>query len=281
VTLFWDEQDEALKDLAKVCEAVKVLMPLRKTGPLPGRALAHRILGGDVAQLPVLARLLEKAGSPKAKAVCALLQREAKIAARDGYSRRVDVKLDPELERAREKAYKRPCPGCKHREGMRVQRVNKAGPNCGRIFQACENCDHFKWLGEPDPAHATPEPAEEAPVDEALEALRAGAGAGACPACPACGKARTANRVKKEGPNKGRLFYCCSDRRCDHFEWSSPAPAAPAPAPPGDAELERARRQSGPCPCGLARAVNRVRKEGPNKGRLFAKCDGCGAFEWL
>jgi hypothetical protein len=38
--------------------------------------------------------------------------------------------------------------------------------------------------------------------------------------CPRCGKARRAFRVRKEGPNQGRLFLSCSDRECDSFEWA-------------------------------------------------------------
>ncbi len=38
--------------------------------------------------------------------------------------------------------------------------------------------------------------------------------------CAHCGKARRALRVRKEGPNKGRLFLTCSDRECDSFEWA-------------------------------------------------------------
>src|SRR5262249_31086747 len=50
--------------------------------------------------------------------------------------------------------------------------------------------------------------------------------------CPECGKARRALRVKKEGPNQGRLFLACSDRACDSFEWASARAAAAAPAAP-------------------------------------------------
>ena len=161
------------------------------------------------------------------------------------------------------------------RASAKILRVNKVGPNCGRIFASCHGCDFFEWLTDPDPANAPPEPtAEKGSADEVLEALRSKAGD-----CPVCGKPRTANRVRKEGPNTGRLFYSCSDRECSHFEWASPAPAS---AVPDDPELAQARQETGPCEgCGAARSVNRVKKEGANKGRLFAKCDACGAFDWV
>ena len=38
-------------------------------------------------------------------------------------------------------------------------------------------------------------------------------------ACPSCGSALRLMRVKKEGPNKGRLFISCNT--CDgHFKWA-------------------------------------------------------------
>ena len=61
--------------------------------------------------------------------------------------------------------------------------------------------------------------------DEELERARAKAGP-----CPRCGKGRRAQRVRKEGPNQGRLFLVCDDPACDSFEWASP-PAGPGPGP--------------------------------------------------
>jgi hypothetical protein len=36
-------------------------------------------------------------------------------------------------------------------------------------------------------------------------------------ACPDCGKALALRKVKKEGPNKGKLFFSCD---CGHFAWA-------------------------------------------------------------
>jgi WD40 repeat protein len=52
-------------------------------------------------------------------------------------------------------------------------------------------------------------------IDQELAELQARA-----TPCPRCGKARRAWRVRKEGPNEGRLFLRCSDRGCDSFEWA-------------------------------------------------------------
>src|SRR5947209_7370025 len=72
---------------------------------------------------------------------------------------------------------------------------------------------------------------------------------------------RLAYEVRKEGPNQGRLFVKC--RHCGHFDWLT-APTA------RDEELERVQANARPCPkCGKGRLAQRVRKEGPNQGRLF------------
>jgi uncharacterized protein (TIGR02996 family) len=51
-----------------------------------------------------------------------------------------------------------------------------------------------------------------------------------------------------------------------------------------DSELARAQEEAaGPCPgCGKARKRQAFRtlKEGPNLGRIFLKCKGCGRFDW-
>ncbi len=97
--------------------------------------------------------------------------------------------------------------------------------------------------------------------------------------CPSCGKSRRAFRVKKEGPNHGRMFLKCSDRECGNFEWASEASAAPGK----DTELTHLQENATPCPaCGKERKAFRVKKNGPNKGRLFLRCSDhdCNSFEW-
>ncbi|HZY87133.1 MAG TPA: TIGR02996 domain-containing protein, partial [Gemmataceae bacterium] len=52
-------------------------------------------------------------------------------------------------------------------------------------------------------------------------------------------------RVRKEGPNQGRLFLVCGDPACDSFEWASP-PDQPRPAPaPRPAPSEGQRTEEG------------------------------------
>jgi ssDNA-binding Zn-finger/Zn-ribbon topoisomerase 1 len=103
--------------------------------------------------------------------------------------------------------------------------------------------------------------------------------------CPRCGKPRRALRVRKEGPNQGRLFLACSDRECDSFEWASAAPktAAPQRADPFAAILRTLRGHYPSCPwCeedGVV--IARATKPGRNQGRFFFKCNACEAFNWL
>lgn len=170
---------------------------------------------------------------------------------------------DAELEEARQEHAGKPCPGCQDAAARRVLRVQKAGPNHGRLFVRCFKCDRFDWLDEP----AEPE------RDEEREALQASAGP-----CPTCGKSRRAQRVRKEGPNQGRLFLACTDRACDHFEWAGATGTEPAAA---DRELERLRRLGSCCMnCERRVTFGRVRKAGRNQGRLYSRCAHCGAFCW-
>jgi uncharacterized protein (TIGR02996 family) len=96
---------------------------------------------------------------------------------------------------------------------LSAHEVQKEGPNRGRLFLKCRHCGHFDWL------------TAAAVRDEDLERAQASARP-----CPTCGKARRAQRVRKEGPNKGRLFLVCADPACDSFEWASPA-VGPRPEP--------------------------------------------------
>lgn len=72
--------------------------------------------------------------------------------------------------------------------------------------------------GKPAKEEASAPAPQAAAADKELADLQARA-----TPCPRCGKARRALRVRKEGPNKGRLFLACSDRACDSFEWAASA----------------------------------------------------------
>jgi uncharacterized protein (TIGR02996 family) len=124
-----------------------------------------------------------------------------------------------DLEQAREHAARSTCGGCGKVGTLAAFEVKKDSPNQGRLFARCRHCGHFDWLTA---ARTT---------DPELEQAQAKARP-----CPKCGKGRRAQRVRKEGPNQGRLFLVCADPACDSFEWASPATgprAAPAirPAP--------------------------------------------------
>lgn len=47
-------------------------------------------------------------------------------------------------------------------------------------------------------------------------------------------------------------------------------------------QLWEMAHRSGYCyKCGQPKGIYRVVKKGPNKGKLFAKCDKCNTFDWL
>lgn len=88
-----------------------------------------------------------------------------------------------------------------------------------------------------------------------------------------CGVPTGRRTVRKEGPNKGRDFYCCINNQngCDLFvfvdEW-----------PPKD---------SPNCDCNIPSVRRQVMKEGPTKGKMFYSCSApfndsakCQFFVW-
>lgn len=88
--------------------------------------------------------------------------------------------------------------------------------------------------------------------------------------------------VRKEGPNLGRVFFCCvkpQGEQCGFFQFADEPPRA-------DGNMPRQPQGEGPpCPCGLPSTQLTVRKEGPNMGRIFYKCskpqgEQCGHFQW-
>lgn len=94
------------------------------------------------------------------------------------------------------------CPRCADHGLIRLNKVKKDGPNKGRWFIACKesNC-HFEWQNKDNDD-------DQQATDDGL------------PECPGC-EAKTLREftVKKDGPNKGRKFFKCSDVECNYFQW--------------------------------------------------------------
>ncbi|CAB4066460.1 TOP3 [Lepeophtheirus salmonis] len=98
--------------------------------------------------------------------------------------------------------------------------------------------------------------------------------------------------VVKEGPNKGRKFYCCNApmsgaNRCDFFQWvdEPPLPSSSSATIPSNSSLSN--DSSITCNCGKVAAYRTVQKEGSNKGRFFYSCpvnmaegSRCNFFKW-
>jgi hypothetical protein len=85
--------------------------------------------------------------------------------------------------------------------------------------------------------------------------------------------------VKKDGPNKGKLFYTCSnsyDEKCNYFMWKNES-------------IRRIQNSEENvnvlCKCNLPAIIREVFKDGPNKGKLFYTCsknrdEKCNYFMW-
>lgn len=95
---------------------------------------------------------------------------------------------------------------------------------------------------------------------------------GTCPKCEKHGLIRL-NKVKKEGPNKGRWFLACREANC-YFEWQTAR----------DNDDEQQDNGLPECPGCDQKTLREfvTKKEGPNKGRKFFKCtaEDCGYFQW-
>ena len=131
--------------------------------------------------------------------------------------------------------------------------VKKDGPNKGRQFFSCKTrtCDFFQW-GDEEP-EIKPVPKEGAPQCR-------------------CNIPATEFTVKKDGPNKGRPFFSCSERKCDFFQWGDEEP-----------ETQNVTVENAPnCACQLPAQQFTVKKDGPNKGRPFFSCQTrkCDFFQW-
>ncbi|XP_075151301.1 topoisomerase 3-alpha isoform X2 [Haematobia irritans] len=116
--------------------------------------------------------------------------------------------------------------------------------------------------------------------------------------CTGCHMPAKELSVKKDGPNKGRLFFVCSKSSpCKFFQWSdeigpthneNTSTITKMSTKVRDSNVDR-WRSVGPevtvnCNCNNPANKFTVRKEGPNKGRAFYSCakrdQSCGFFQW-
>jgi hypothetical protein len=119
-----------------------------------------------------------------------------------------------------------------------------------------------------------------------------------------CGLTIVLREVKKDGPNKEKLFYTCSnsyDEKCDYFMWKDESDKKrgqniePTIKHEKLEELEeeqqdekyykQQQKMGSMCYCKLSSVSREVKKDGPNKGKIFYTCskyfdDKCKYFVW-
>ncbi|CAK9098688.1 unnamed protein product [Durusdinium trenchii] len=147
--------------------------------------------------------------------------------------------------------------------------VKKEGPNQGRGFWKCakqnpeQPCGFFEWADEPPRSSGNGANGHGANGHSQAQGMMPQLPPG--PACT-CGQPSLGLTVKKDGPNKGRVFFKCAQGQCGHFQWADQEPDPPGP----------------PCSCGVPSVRRTVQKEGPNRGRPFMICvkRGCDFFAW-
>ena len=96
-----------------------------------------------------LAGMLEEGGHVDRKKVRALAGGTPKA------QRIFDRDNDRELRRFQNEQRGRACPGC-GQTSVGPGRSRKGGPNQGRIFASCYNCNFFEWLTDPIPTEDAP-----------------------------------------------------------------------------------------------------------------------------
>jgi len=111
-----------------------------------------------------------------------------------------------------------------------------------------------------------------------------------------CELRTTLREVKKDGLNKGKLFYCCSksynnDDKCDYFMWKDESDRRINKNIQINFEEQKEQIEENNesnemiCYCNLPAIQLIVKKDGPNNGRKFYKCskyndDKCKYFKW-
>lgn len=179
--------------------------------------------------------------------------------------------------------------GCGRPATMAVTR--KAGPNQGRAFYSCRACNFFAWTDDTKgqtetrqektrPPTARPYQPLPPPIPSALNQSAPSPThhppppLEASPLC-GCGQPAACRTVAKEGPNRGRQFYCCAAQsQCPFFLWKE------------DSALNSSNASSSDvirCHCGLIAAADTV-KSGANAGKQFHRCSKqvkrCTFFQW-
>lgn len=177
-------------------------------------------------------------------------------------TRKVDAYTPPNDE---------PGPDCSCGRPSVKKKTMKPGPNQGRFFWTCSDCNFFSWadvtVTRIAPSNAPP------PMPRPTMALAEEENPTICD----CGKPAVVRTVSKEGPNKGRTFYSCASgaqERCQFFIWKDID--GPHGNHGGDEPVLR-------CACGLI-AVKDAAKSGSNSGRSFYRCSKqvkrCTFFQW-
>ncbi|XP_011293504.1 DNA topoisomerase 3-alpha isoform X2 [Musca domestica] len=102
--------------------------------------------------------------------------------------------------------------------------------------------------------------------------------------------------VKKDGPNKGRMFYVCPKTNpCKFFQWSDDinvnrndlvtTSSDWGYGVENDGSWKSNEQATVNCNCNQPAKNLTVRKDGPNKGRSFYACSNrdssCGFFQWI
>ena len=185
-------------------------------------------------------------------------------------------------------------PQCNCRIPAVSRTVVKDGPTKGKGFYACskngaEKCNYFQWKDSPPSENRSSNNSNHNNITvNNSETV-------ATPSC-LCNEPSIIRVVNKEGPNKGKRFYCCGktnrDQQCKYFAFVSENASASASTTGESTRTQgssNVRNQgSGSiatmnCKCNVVAKVLKVKKEGPNMGRDFYTCSTktCNFFQFV
>lgn len=260
-------------------------------------ALRERIKGKQSAEdkrvaervAVVVHRSKEEEEKQKAEQRAVAIQRLKEKAAKQAEDQNAQTRVaavreeEPVAKKPRLVASPQQCPPelwpkckCGHKVVQRA--VQREGRHRGRLFFLCPEvqCKFFEWADENG---QPPRVGLQQDVDSST-------GAEAPRLCTGCGQQASQRVSKKEGPNCGRVFFCCPQRQeertapaCSSFFVWGPAEGAVQPANAGEGGVVVT------CGCGNPAIPRTVQKEGPNKGRVFYTCaqpkeSQCAFFFW-
>ncbi|XP_061415738.1 DNA topoisomerase 3-alpha isoform X2 [Lethenteron reissneri] len=163
-------------------------------------------------------------------------------------------------------------------------------PNQSRQSQPSASVARQRGTCQPSNAYVQRPPQQAPPPPMAMLQIPPGRNEENAVVCN-CGIEATLLTVKKEGINKGRMFYKCPSGVCNFFLWADQQDSGYRSAQSNQGSFHSSTVSRGGhdevmCSCNNPAVMRTIVKDGPNKGRQFYTCskprdEQCGFFLWM